>query len=63
MPVVTVAMHEGRTIDQKRALVKEITEVVARTIGVDPTGVQVIIDEIKLENWSAGGQLSADRKR
>ena len=30
MPIVTVQMYDGRSMDQKRELVKGITEVVAR---------------------------------
>jgi 4-oxalocrotonate tautomerase len=62
MPFVTVSMYEGRTLDQKRELVKGITEVVARVTGVTPQGVHVVIDEVKRENWSIGGLLWPDRQ-
>jgi 4-oxalocrotonate tautomerase len=62
MPVVTVQMYEGRTLDQKRELVQGITEVVARVTGNNPEGVHVIIDEVKRENWSIGGRLWPDRQ-
>ena len=62
MPVVTVQMYEGRSLDQKRELVKGITDVVARVTGNPPAGVHVIIDEIKRENWSIGGLLWPDRQ-
>ena len=45
MPIVTVQMYDGRTLDQKRELVKGITEVVARVTGNDPQAVHVIIDD------------------
>jgi 4-oxalocrotonate tautomerase len=62
MPVVTVQMYEGRTLDQKRELAKGITEVVSRVTGVTSQGVHVIIDEVKHENWSIGGMLWPDRQ-
>jgi len=62
MPVVTVQMYEGRTMDQKRALARGITEVVSRVTGVTSEGVHVIIDEVKRENWSIGGLLWPDRQ-
>lgn len=62
MPVVTIAMFDGRSIEQKRELVKGVTEVVARVTGNSADAVHVIIDEIKRENWSIGGMLSADRQ-
>jgi 4-oxalocrotonate tautomerase len=62
MPIVTVAMFEGRSIDQKRELVKGVTEVVARVTGNHPDAVHVVIEEVKRENWSIGGVLTPDRQ-
>ena len=62
MPVVRIEMYDGRSIDQKRQLVKEITDVVARVTGNTPEGVHVIIDEVKRENWAIGGLLWPDRQ-
>lgn len=62
MPVVTIAMFDGRSIDQKRELVKGVTEVVARVTGNPLDAVHVIIEEVRRENWSIGGTLSADRQ-
>jgi 4-oxalocrotonate tautomerase len=63
MPVVTIAMFEGRTIEQKRELVKGVTDVVARVTGNSPDAVHVVIEEVKRENWSIGGLLSPDRQK
>jgi 4-oxalocrotonate tautomerase len=62
MPIVTVAMYEGRTLDQKREIVKGITDVVARVTGNSPESVHVVIDEVKRENWAIGGLLQPDRQ-
>jgi 4-oxalocrotonate tautomerase len=62
MPIVTVAMYEGRTLDQKREIVKGITDVVARVTGNPPESVHVVIDEVKRENWAIGGLLQPDRQ-
>jgi 4-oxalocrotonate tautomerase len=62
MPVVRVSMYDGRSLDQKRELVKGITEVVSKVTGVKPEGIHVVIDEIKRENWSIGGLLWPDRQ-
>ena len=61
MPVVRISMYDGRDLDQKRQLVKEVTETVARVTGNPEAGVHVIIDEVKRENWSIGGKLKPDR--
>ena len=61
MPIVTVAVYDGRTIDQKREIVKGITDVVARVTGNPAESVHVVIDEVKRENWAIGGVLQPDR--
>jgi 4-oxalocrotonate tautomerase len=63
MPVVTIAMYDGRSIDQKRELVKGVTDVVARVTGNSPESVHVIIEEVKRENWAIGGLLQPDRQK
>ena len=63
MPVVTIAMYDGRSLDQKRQLAKEVTEVVARITGNSLEGVHVIIEEVKRENWAIGGLLHPDRQK
>ncbi len=63
MPIVHVELFEGRSVDQKRELVQGITEVVARTCGVSPDGVHVLIEEKSRENWGRGSVLAVDRKR
>jgi 4-oxalocrotonate tautomerase len=63
MPVVTISMYDGRSIEQKRELVKGVTDVVARITGNTPEGVHVIIEEVKRENWAIGGLLWQDRQK
>jgi 4-oxalocrotonate tautomerase len=61
MPVVIVKMIEGRSVEQKRRLVKEITNVVVKFTGVTDEQVHVIIEDYAKENWAAGGVLLADK--
>jgi 4-oxalocrotonate tautomerase len=63
MPVVTISMYDGRSMEQKRELVKGVTDVVARITGNTPEGVHVIIEEVKRENWAIGGLLWPDRQK
>lgn len=61
MPIVTVLAIEGRTADQKRGLVKDITEVVVKNYKTSPERVSVAIREIKKENFAVGGILFSDK--
>lgn len=60
MPVVQVEMIEGRKQEQKRAMVKEITEALVKTINCNADDVQVIIREMEKDNFAVGGTLAVD---
>jgi len=62
MPEVYVHAIEGRSLDQKRALVKEITDSVVRHFGVDPDAVMVQIVESSKANKAKGGVLFSERE-
>ncbi len=61
MPTVTVLAIEGRTAEQKRGLVKDITEAVVKNFNTSPEKVSIAIREIKKENFAVGGTLFCDR--
>jgi len=60
MPTIIVEADEGRTIEQKRGLVKEITEAVCKNFMVEPPSVTVLIHELKKENRGKAGKLAID---
>ncbi len=47
MPFVTIQFLEGRTDDQKKALVSEVTEVVAKNLKAPKENIHVILEEIE----------------
>ena len=61
MPIIRVEMWEGRSLDQKRQLVEALSKETARIAGCDIASVYVVIDEVKKENWGAGGMLCSDK--
>jgi len=61
VPEIYVHAVEGRTIEQKRALVKDITEAVVRNFNVSADRVMVQIVESPRENKAKGGVLFSDR--
>ncbi|MFC1984568.1 tautomerase family protein [Chloroflexota bacterium] len=60
MPLVIVNAYEGRSIEQKRGLVKDITEVVCKNFNVPPQAVSIMIQEGKKENDARAGKLAID---
>ncbi|MEP7240698.1 MAG: tautomerase family protein [Devosia sp.] len=55
MPEVLVHLAEGRSPDQKKALMRDITDAVVRNLGVDPQRVVVQIVESPKNSKSRGG--------
>lgn len=62
MPIVSIYLVEGRTIEQKRELVKEITESIVRIMKTTPDHVSVFFVEGPRENFSRAGVLLPDQK-
>ncbi|AMO96870.1 4-oxalocrotonate tautomerase enzyme family protein [Collimonas fungivorans] len=60
MPTFNVQLFEGRSAEQKRAFVKAITEVTCQTLDCGPESVDIIIQEVKRENWATAGKLWSD---
>ena len=61
MPEVIIELAQGRSVEQKRALVQGITRVVVETCDVQAEAVTVIIHENPKTDKAKGGVLFADR--
>ncbi len=59
MPVVTVEMWEGRTIEQKKQLAEGITSSFEK-IGTPQEAVHIIIKDNPKHNWASGGKLASE---
>ena len=57
MPTNHVEMMEGRTLEQKKKLVEAITRVSVEILGGTPDAVDILITDVKRENWATGGKL------
>lgn len=60
MPLVIIHADEGRTVEQKRGLVKDITDAVCKNFDVTPETVSILIKEGKKENRGKAGKLAID---
>lgn len=61
MPIVTIKMLEGRTDEQKRALVQEVTEAVSKTVNAPKENVSIIIEEMSKNHYATAGVLQMDK--
>ena len=54
MPLVEVTLGAGRSPDQIRAMIHEVHEAVARTVGARSEHIRVIVREVPRDHWASG---------
>ncbi|WP_026380890.1 2-hydroxymuconate tautomerase [Afifella pfennigii] len=62
MPFVVVEMWEGRTTDQKRNLVRAITDAMVTHCDCKPDHLHVVIHDVPKDSWGRAGVLGSDQK-
>ena len=62
MPIVTIKLIEGRNVEQKRGMVKDVTDAICKNIGCPSQAVSIDIVEYSPENLAQNGQLFSDRE-
>jgi 4-oxalocrotonate tautomerase len=60
MPFITVKVLEGKTVEQKRKLVRDMTKVVCDSFDVEPDRVFIFIEDLEKDNYGKQGQLFSD---
>jgi len=61
MPVVTVQILEGRTVEQKREIAAAITDVMVKIAKAPADSTMVILQDVPKSNWAKAGKLYLDR--
>lgn len=62
MPFVTIELIEGRTLEQKRQMTKDVTEAVANACAIPPDRVHVFIRDLAKDEYGRGGTLLCDKE-
>jgi 4-oxalocrotonate tautomerase len=62
MPIVQIDFAEGRSVEQKRALAKKVTEAICETAKCPPEAVTIILRDLPKTNFSKAGILLSDKK-
>ena len=60
MPVIQITISQGRSVEQKRELVKVLTKETARIMKTQEEKVRILIYEVSKENWGNAGILGLD---
>jgi 4-oxalocrotonate tautomerase len=63
MPLVEVHLLEGRTDEQKKALLTAVTAAVHESIGAPLESIRVWVQEFSPKEYMIAGVLAAERKK
>ena len=55
MPIVQISLIEGRSDEQKEALIVEVTEAMVRAIDAPRESVRVLLNEMPKQHFGIGG--------
>ena len=61
MPLIQVQMFTGRTPQQKRDLVRALTDAFVETAGSTPESIDVILTDVEPSDWAQGGALFSEK--
>jgi 4-oxalocrotonate tautomerase len=62
MPLIEIHMLEGRSDEQKRAVLDAVTEAVRDSLGAPLNTIRVWIQEFSPKEYMVAGQLYSDKK-
>lgn len=62
MPFIEIKMLEGRSDDQKRELVKAITDAMVDICQAPPESTMIVIEEFPRDHWAKGGKLISNQQ-
>jgi 4-oxalocrotonate tautomerase len=62
MPEITISLAAGRTDEQKKGMMIDITQALVKHLGVDPEAVVIQINEAPLQNKMKGGKTFVERR-
>ncbi|MEH2479210.1 4-oxalocrotonate tautomerase [Nitrobacteraceae bacterium AZCC 2146] len=61
MPEITISMAAGRTDEQKKGMMIDITQALVKNLGVDAEAVVIQINEAPHNNKMKGGKTFIER--
>lgn len=61
MPIVSIMMIEGRTLEKKRAMIKAVTEAIVQSLDAPRESVRIVINEVPMDHFAVGGMTRDER--
>ena len=63
MPFAQIHLLEGRSDEQKRAVIEKVTQALCEAVGAPPENVRICIYDIPKANWGIAGRPAKDLGR
>ncbi len=63
MPFAQIYLLEGRTEEQKRAVIEKVTQALVDAVGAPVNTVRVLIQDVPKTNWGIAGISAKDLGR
>ncbi|MBM3364254.1 MAG: 4-oxalocrotonate tautomerase [Betaproteobacteria bacterium] len=63
MPFAQIHLLEGRTEDQKRAVIEKVTQALHEAVGAPRETIRILISEVPKAHWGIGGTSAKDLGR
>jgi 4-oxalocrotonate tautomerase len=63
MPFAQIYLMEGRSEEQKRAVIEKVTMALVEAVGAPKETVRVLVHDVSKEGWGIGGQSAKDLGR
>ena len=61
MPIINVKLLEGRSDEQLKDLVTEVTHAVEKTTCANKEAIHVVIEEMRKDHYAVGGVRKSDQ--
>lgn len=62
MPIVNIKMLEGRTVEQKKAIAKNVTQAFVDAADMEPEWVTIIFEDMLKHDFAQAGVLTSEKE-
>ncbi|XKE46685.1 2-hydroxymuconate tautomerase family protein [Halomonas organivorans] len=62
IPIVNIHLIEGRTAEQKEALIEKVTAACVESIDCTPESVRVVLSDVAIQDFGLAGESVAKRR-
>ena len=60
MPIINAQILAGRTPEQKRAFIRELSRATVETLAVPAEAVRIVLTEVPADHWGVGSRTMTE---